>query len=89
MEAEMSEWISVEAEEKPLGRTVILVAVRYVRYYEHEDGSVGDYPGWEVTEGQYVPQHGDVGDYFESFSSPHGDHEYITHWQPLPPPPAT
>ncbi len=85
----MSEWISVEAQLKPPGRSVILVAVSFVRYGEHEDGTLDEFHGWAVTEGQYVPVHGEFGGYFESFSSPHGDREYITHWQPLPAPPST
>lgn len=82
-------WVSVSDECKPKGRTPILVAVDYVRYGEHEDGTPGEYHGQTVAEGEYVPNHGEPGDgYFTCYSSPHGDSEVITHWQPIPNPPA-
>jgi hypothetical protein len=77
-------WVSVDDERKPIGRTPILVAVSYVRYGEHEDGTPGEHHGTAVAEGEYVPQHGNAGNYFTCYSSPHGDAEKITHWQYLP-----
>lgn len=77
-------WISVEDARKPVGRTPILVAVSFVRFGEYEDGTPGEWPGQIVAEGEYVRQHGEVGDYFTCYSSPHGDLESITHWMHLP-----
>lgn len=85
-EVEKAGWISVEDDRKPKGRTPILVTVDYVRYGEYEDGTSGEWRGQIVTEGEYVPQHGEVGDYFTSYSSPHGDGEAVTHWMPIPAP---
>ncbi|WP_160286362.1 DUF551 domain-containing protein [Pseudomonas knackmussii] len=83
----MSEWIRVSDERKPIGHSVILVAVSFTRYGEHEDGTPAEYHGKVVTEGEYVPSHGEADGYFESYSSPHGDSEGVTHWMPLPEPP--
>lgn len=79
-----ADWISVEDAKKPVGRTPILVAVSFVRYGEHEDGSPGAYEGVEVTEGEYVPGHGERECYFASFQGTHGDASHVTHWMPLP-----
>jgi hypothetical protein len=78
------QWISVDDERKPPGRTPILVAVAWIRHGEHEDGSPATAEGIDVTEGEYVPMHGDRGDYFESFMGAHGDSFGVTHWMPLP-----
>lgn len=77
-------WIPVSDTRKPLGRTPILVAISVTRFYEYEDGTPYEQSYVEVTEGEYVPTHGEVGDYFSSFSSPLGDIEHVTHWMPLP-----
>ncbi|MFZ3286604.1 MAG: DUF551 domain-containing protein [Telluria sp.] len=81
-------WISVDDVKKPVGRTPILVAVSFVRYGEHDDGSPGEYHGVDVTEGEYVPGHGERECYFESFQGTHGDASHVTHWMPLPAAPA-
>jgi hypothetical protein len=85
-----SEWIRVEDERKPVGRKPILVAVQWMNHYEHEDGTPARQEGCDVTEGEYVPQHGDRSGYFDSYAGPY-DHDGwgITHWQPLPAAPAT
>lgn len=83
----MSDWISVKDDQKPSSRVCVLIAVSYVRYGEHEDGTQGEYQGREVAMGEYVPVFGDRLSFFDSFSAPHGDDWWITHWQPLPAPP--
>lgn len=79
-------WIAAGDYQKPTGRTPILVAVSFVRYGEYEDGTPGEWPGQIVAEGEYIPQHGEAGNYFSCYSSPHGDggSDWITHWMPLP-----
>lgn len=83
----MSDWISVSSGHKPERKMPVLVAVSFIRYIEQEDGAPGEFFGQLVTEGEYTPQKGDVPGYFESYSSPHGDNDWITHWMPLPEPP--
>ena len=80
-------WISVNDRLPKIGRTPILVAVSWVKYGEHEDGTPTEATGVDVTEGEYVPAHGEAGGYFDSYQGRHGDSQYITHWQPLPKPP--
>lgn len=82
------EWISVHDERRPDIRCGILVSVRYIRHHENEDGTPCDEEGSEVAMGEYVPVCGHVLGYFDSFSSPHGDDWWITHWMPLPAPAA-
>lgn len=79
-------WVSVD-ERFPNGREVILVAVSWIRHCEHEDGTPAEVAGYDVTEGQYVPKHGEGDGYFESFQGAHGDSYGVTHWMPLPEPP--
>ena len=78
------EWISVEDRVPEIGRTPILVSVSWTKYCEHEDGSPTEVSGVDVTEGEYVPAHGECGNYFDSYQGQHGDWQRITHWMPLP-----
>ena len=80
-------WISVNDRLPEVGRTPILVAVSWVKYGEHEDGTPTEATGVDVTDGEYVPAHGEAGGYFDSYQGSHGDSQYITHWMPLPKPP--
>ncbi len=82
----MSEWISLNDDRKPEHRRTILVSVVYVRYHENEDGSTYEEEGSEVAMGEYVGANGDIPGYFDSYSGPHGDNWWITHWMPLPKP---
>ena len=84
----MSDWISVNDDRRPEHRCDLLVSVKYIRRHENEDGSPNDEEGSEVAMGEYVPvcSHRALS-YFDSYSAPHGDDWWITHWQPLPAPP--
>lgn len=84
----MSDWISVNDERRPEHRCDLLVSVKYIRRHENEDGSQNEEEGSEVAMGEYVPvcNHRALS-YFDSYSSPHGDDWWITHWMPLPAPP--
>lgn len=77
-------WISVSSDHKPKSKTPILVAVSFVRYIEQKDGTSGELFDQLVTEGEYTPEKDEMPGYFESYSSPHGDNDWITHWMPLP-----
>lgn len=84
----MSEWISINDDVRPDSRCDILVSVKYIRHHENEDGSPNDEEGSEVAMGEYVPVCDNRNlSYFDSYSSPHGDDWWITHWMPLPSPP--
>lgn len=76
------QWISVDDERKPPRGKPVLVAVSFVRYGEHEDGTPGEYNGVDVTEGEYVLSKD--GNYFASFQGTHGDASHVTHWRELP-----
>lgn len=80
-------WISVDVLPEK-GRTPILVAVGWTKFGEHEDGTPFEAAGVDVTEGEYVPAFGERAGYFESYQGKHGDLSGVTHWMPLPPPPA-
>jgi len=80
-------WISVNYQLPKVGRTPILVAVSWVKYCEHEDGTPTEATGVDVTEGEYIPPHGEAGGHFDSYQGRHGDIQHITHWMPLPAPP--
>lgn len=82
-------WISVDERLPEIGRTPVLVAVEWRKYHENEDGSPAYSEGIDVTEGEYVPGFCDRAGYMESFQGTHGDSSAVTHWMPLPPPPAT
>lgn len=71
------------------GREVILVALAWRKFGEHEDGTPCETSGVMITEGEYIPRHGDIGGYFMAFASPVGDSGGVTHWMPLPSAPST
>ena len=81
-------WISVNERLPEIGRTPVLVTVAWRKYYENEDGSPTYSEGIDVTEGEYVPGFCDRAGYMESYQGTHGDSSAVTHWMPLPQPPA-
>lgn len=87
-DASASAWISVDDARKPVGRTPILVAVACIKFGEYDDGTPSEHRSVEVNEGEYIPLHGATGDYFTSYCTPQADQEWVTHWMPLPAPPA-
>lgn len=84
----MSKWISVKDGMRPSSRCDILVLVKYIRRHENEDGHQYDEEGSEVAMGEYAKACDNSNlSFFDSYSSPHGDDWWITHWMPLPSPP--
>jgi hypothetical protein len=81
-------WVSISDERKPPPRIPVLVAVAWIRHSEDDDGKPYSTTGIDVTEGEYVPPSGDGGGHFESYQGTHHDGSGVTHWMPLPKPPA-
>jgi hypothetical protein len=77
------EWVSIE-ERLPEPKTVVLLTVHYENHGEDDDGTQHITSGAAIDFGEYV--NSEHGGYIEAFASPHGQHEYISHWKPLPTP---
>lgn len=77
-------WISVDDACKPEPKKPVLLFVRTLTRREDDDGRPYDMEGAEVAMGEYRKGSSDEMSYFDCYSSPMSDNDWITHWMPMP-----
>ena len=85
--AHAAQWISVDDSRKPEVGKPILMFVRTLTRGEDDEGQPYETEGAEVAMGEYRKSHGYDVHYFDCYTSPMSDNDWITHWMPLPPAP--
>jgi hypothetical protein len=83
-----AQWISVDDERKPEVGKSVLMFVRTIKHGEDDEGRPYDTEGAEVAMGEYRKSPGYDVCYFDCYTSPMSDNDWITHWMPLPAAPA-
>lgn len=87
--AGQAQWISVDDDRKPEVRKPILLFVRTLTRGEDDDGRPYETEGEQVEMGEYRKMDGYDVYYFDCYTSPMSDNDWITHWMPLPKAPAS
>jgi hypothetical protein len=82
-------WVSVDDARKPEADKPVLLFIRTLTRGEDDDGRPYETEGEEVAMGEYKKSHGYDAYYFDCYTSPISDNDWITHWMPLPAAPAS
>lgn len=77
-------WVSIDDERKPEARKPILLFVRTLTRGEDDEGRPHEIEGAEIAMGEYRRGMSAEMSYFDCYTSPMSDNDWITHWMPLP-----